>query len=60
MAGEAVLVVETEEPSRAFLAQQLADDGFEVFAADGGRRALELVEATRPDLVLLDAMLPDG
>jgi DNA-binding response OmpR family regulator len=60
MAGEAVLVVETEEPSRAFLAQQLTDDGFEVFAADGGRRALELVEAARPDLVLLDAMLPDA
>jgi DNA-binding response OmpR family regulator len=60
MAGEAVLVVETEEPYREFLAQQLTDDGFEVFAADGGLRALELVEAARPDLVLLDAVLPDA
>ena len=57
--GEAVLVVEHEEPTRRFLAQQLADDGFEVFAADCAAPALELVEAERPDLVLLDAVLPD-
>ena len=58
--GEAVLVVEHEEPTRAFLAQQLSDDGFEVFAVDRATSALELVEAERPDLVLLDAILPDA
>jgi DNA-binding response OmpR family regulator len=58
--GEAVLVVEQEEPTRAFLSQQLSDDGFEVFAADRATAALELVEAERPDLVLLDAILPDA
>jgi DNA-binding response OmpR family regulator len=57
--GEAVLVVEQEEPTRRFLAQQLADDGFEVFAADRAAPALELVESAHPDLVLLDAVLPD-
>ena len=60
MAGEAVLVVEQEEPVRAFLEQQLTDDGFEVLSAAEARRALELVERARPDLVLLDAVLPDG
>ena len=60
MSGEAVLVVEHEEPGSEFLAQQLTDDGFEVFAAGHARRALELVEAERPDLVLLDAVLPDS
>ena len=60
MAGEAVLVIEREEPIRAFLEQQLTDDGFEVLSADGGQTALELVEAAHPDLVLLDAVLPDG
>ena len=58
--GEAVLVVEHEEPNRAFLSQQLTDDGFEVYAADRATSALELVEAERPDLVLLDAILPDA
>lgn len=60
MSGKAVLVVEHETPSREFLAQQLTDDGFEVFAADRVRKALELVEVTHLDLVLLDAVLPDG
>jgi DNA-binding response OmpR family regulator len=59
MAGEAVLLVENEAPTRAFLEQQLADDGFEVLAAERARQALELVEVARPDLVLLDAVLPD-
>jgi DNA-binding response OmpR family regulator len=60
MAREAVLVVEKEEPTRSFLEQQLSDDGFEVLSADRARRALELVEAAQPDLVLLDAVLPDA
>jgi DNA-binding response OmpR family regulator len=60
MAGEAVLVVEKEPQIRSFLEQQLTDDGFEVLSAEEGRMALELVENARPDLVLLDAVLPDG
>ena len=44
----------------SFLEQQLADDGFEVLSAERGPSALELVEEARPDLVLLDAVLPDG
>lgn len=59
MAGEAVLVVEDEAPTRAFLEQQLSDDGFEVLAAERAGEALALVEAAKPDLVLLDATLPD-
>jgi DNA-binding response OmpR family regulator len=60
MTGAAVLVIEKDEPVRAFLEQQLTDDGFEVLSADEGRAALELVEAAHPDLVLLDTVLPDG
>jgi len=55
-----VLVVENEASSRAFLEQQLGDDGFEVFSAARAVDALELVERERPDLVLLEAVLPDG
>ena len=60
MAGEAVLVVEQEAPVRSFLEQQLADDGFSVLSAEEGRTALDLLEREQPDLVLLDAVLPDG
>src|SRR5512145_369176 len=58
--GEAVLLVEEEAPTRAHLSRQLADDGFHVLAADRAAEALELVETERPDLVLLDAVLPDA
>ena len=59
MPGEAVLVVEQEQGARAFLQQQLVHDGFEVHAATRARDALELVERQQPDIVLLDAELPD-
>jgi DNA-binding response OmpR family regulator len=60
MIGGTVLVVEHETPVRAYLEQQLADDGFEVLATDRATAAFELVEQARPSLVLLDAVLPDG
>ena len=60
MAGEAVLLVERERSLRDFLEQQLADDGFAVLSAEQGRDALALVESAQPDLVLLDAVLPDA
>src|SRR5215211_6758064 len=60
MVGRTVLVVEHETPVRAYLEQQLADDGFEVLATDRATAALELVEQARPSLVLLDAILPDA
>ncbi len=57
---EAVLLVEREAPMRDHLSRQLADDGFAVFAADHAAAALDLIESRRPDLVLLDAILPDA
>jgi DNA-binding response OmpR family regulator len=60
MAGESVLLVEDEAGSRSFLEQQLSDDGFSVLSTELGRRALELIERAAPDLVLLDAVLPDA
>jgi DNA-binding response OmpR family regulator len=60
MAGEAVLLVENEVTTRAFLEQQLTDDGFDVVSVDRGGQALELLERGGPDLVLLDVRLPDA
>jgi DNA-binding response OmpR family regulator len=60
MESSTVLLIENEGPVRAFLEQQLTDDGFEVLSAGRAGDALELVERSRPDLVLLDAVLPDA
>ena len=54
-----VLVVDDEEHITEMLAMGLGFNGFEVERASTGRGALASIEARRPDLVILDVMLPD-
>lgn len=56
---ERVLVVEDEREMLRGLRDLLESEGYEVLTADGGRAALERFADTRPDLVILDLMLPD-
>ena len=53
-----VLVVEDEGAQREVLRYNLEAEGFEVVVADNGEDALLLVQEERPDLVVLDWMLP--
>lgn len=57
-AGARVLVVDDEPMVRDVLSRYLERGGFEVEAVADGERALAAFEASRPDLVLLDLMLP--
>jgi CheY-like chemotaxis protein len=54
-----VLVVDDEEANRRWLTEILEPAGFTVIAAKGGRDAIELAHSGRPDLVLLDLMMPE-
>ena len=54
-----VLVVDDEEHITELVAMGLGFNGFEVERAASGRAALDAVERRRPDLVVLDVMLPD-
>jgi len=54
-----VLVVEDEESFVEALMVGLRREGFRPQAARNGAEALQLFDALRPDLVLLDVMLPD-
>lgn len=54
-----VLVVDDEESYRQALAAGLAHEGFSVEVAGDGHEALRQFHQLRPDLVLLDVMLPD-
>ncbi|AHI01689.1 response regulator transcription factor [Kutzneria viridogrisea] len=54
-----LLVVEDEPSIRELLAASLRFAGFEVDTAATGTDALRAVERQRPDLILLDVMLPD-
>ena len=59
--GEArLLVVEDEETILQLLAGSLRFAGFEVMTAASGAEALRAAAASKPDLVLLDVMMPDG
>lgn len=54
-----ILIVEDEPTLRETLADALESDGFRVLAAADGREALATFRAERPDLILLDLMLPE-
>jgi two-component system alkaline phosphatase synthesis response regulator PhoP len=56
-----ILIVDDEPHIRMLLEQtleELEDYGVEFFSADNGEAALALIQEERPDLVLLDVMMP--
>nr|MBC7244085.1 response regulator transcription factor [Chloroflexota bacterium] len=53
-----VLVVDDDPPSVKMISFLLREEGYEVFSADNGTTALELVNREQPDLVILDVMMP--
>jgi two-component system OmpR family response regulator len=54
-----ILVVEDEADYRILLREILGKAGYAVFDASTGEMGWSLYEAQRPDLLLLDVMLPD-
>lgn len=58
MSDPRVLVVDDEPMVREVLARYLEKEGFAVDTAADGEQAIETFGAVRPDLVLLDLMLP--
>jgi len=53
-----VLAVEDEQPLLEVIRVGLAKEGFTVDGAESGEEALALISRSRPDLLLLDLMLP--
>jgi PAS domain S-box-containing protein len=53
-----ILVVDDDPDVREFIAEALAEDGFRVRNCADGRKALEEFAADRPDLVVLDFVMP--
>ena len=53
-----VLLVDDDEDMRASLAEALEEAGYGVLQAENGQRALEVMAAERPHLVLLDLLMP--
>jgi DNA-binding response OmpR family regulator len=57
--GQTVLVVDDEDDIRKLLKRLLTSRGYRVLEADRGLQALRLVKEHAPDLIVLDAMLPE-
>ncbi len=58
-AQKTLLVVDDDKSLVKSLKYRLEKKGFSIYAAYGGKEALETVEGHRPDLVLLDIVMPE-
>jgi CheY-like chemotaxis protein len=54
-----ILVVDDEANIRSLLQQELTEAGFNVRQASNGKEALDKVRNERPDLIILDVMMPE-
>jgi DNA-binding response OmpR family regulator len=57
---QSLLVIEDDEPTRSFLADNLAADGYAVATAAGAGEGIRQIEVRHPALVLLDLGLEEG
>ena len=53
-----ILVVEDDKKTSELVRLYLENDGYQVLAAYSGDRALEMARSERPDLIVLDLLLP--
>src|SRR3990172_7444652 len=57
-AGQKILVVEDEPDIRKLVQYHLAQERYKVVEAEDGEQALKLIQREKPNLVVLDLMLP--
>ncbi len=58
--GKRILLVEDDAAIRQLVTELLTESGYQVTAATSGRDGLERAATARPDLILLDKLMPDG
>jgi DNA-binding response OmpR family regulator len=54
-----ILIVDDEPQLRFIVGDILKKEGYEIREANGGTECLEVLGKERPDLILLDVMMPD-
>lgn len=53
-----ILVIEDDKFLRELIARKLSDDGFVIIEATDGEEGIKKVKEEKPDLILLDLILP--
>ena len=59
MGGKHILIVDDERDVVSVLAKGLTAEGYSVITALNGKNALALAKSERPDLIILDILMPD-
>ncbi len=54
-----ILIVDDDDSIRSLLHQELGDAGYNIEEASNGKEALACVRKQRPDLIILDIMMPE-
>lgn len=57
--AQTILVVDDEPKLRQLLRIYLLQEGYQVVEAANGREALEVARAAKPELIVLDVMMPE-
>jgi DNA-binding response OmpR family regulator len=53
-----ILIIEDEKDLRFFIVRALKEEGFEIIEAIDGEEGIEKAKKEKPDLILLDLLLP--
>ena len=59
MSAGKILIIDDEQPTVDVIADSLRQLGYKVYHASSGRKGLRIAYQQQPDLVMLDAVLPD-
>ena len=54
-----ILLVDDEQDILEFLSYNLRKEGYEVYTTNNGKKALEIAREVKPQLIILDVMMPD-
>ncbi len=57
--GQKILLVDDEQDILEFLSYNLKKESYEVFTANNGNEAITIAKKEKPDLIILDVMMPD-
>ncbi|MFT5666982.1 MAG: two-component system alkaline phosphatase synthesis response regulator PhoP [Vicingaceae bacterium] len=59
MKKEKILIVDDEADILEIVGYNLKKEGFDVFTAENGKKAIEIAIEVNPDLIILDVMMPE-
>ncbi|MBL4668441.1 MAG: response regulator transcription factor [Flavobacteriales bacterium] len=59
MRSQKILLVDDEPDIIEFLGYNLTKEGFDVSTASSGKKAIEIAKKIKPDLIILDVMMPE-